>query len=352
MYDEKQIIEGFKSYLKHKRPETINTYEMIIKQFLQVINKPVDKINKKDFEKWQEYCTKFHNNSLTPKYGAVKKFIDYLIDEEILDETMYGIVRRRLKAPKMQLDKDDISHLVLQPKQFDKVFEVSKKNNFMHYALFKTMYWVQARRCEIIGLKINDINFVEKIITFRGEIAKGGKKATVNISQECLDILKEYIDNYRGEARYKEHKDILFLRECVPISRTKIWELHKYYSELLGFRITPHMWRHTGITEYAKVEKDLEVVRRQARHDDINITRRYINYGSKIYEKSYHEKFAKDKPKEEIPEPQPEIKKPQPKPQDTYIANPQEPQQVIVSAEEYKKFLEFKKQQEISTAYM
>jgi integrase len=253
-------------------------------------------------------------------YGAIKSYITFLVDEAILDEGMEAIARRTLSAPKMQHDEDNISNLVLLPEQFNRVYEVSKNRNFMHYAMFKTMFWGQARRCEVIGLKISDVDFDNFKITYREEIAKGGKKATVNLSKECIDILKEYIEYYRGIPKKKEFSDILFLREGYPVSRTMIYEIHKEYSQILGFKIHPHMWRHTGITEYAKVEKDSKIVQKQARHDDVNITMRYINYTYEVYEKSYHEKFAKQKP---IDESTTEKKPDKPKPQDTYIANPE-----------------------------
>jgi hypothetical protein len=100
----------------------------------------------------------------------------------------------------------------------------------------------------------------------------------------------------------------------------------------------------TWLTYRVVARLSLDKIRKQARHDDINITRRYINYSSEVYEKSYHETFAKeiqqDKPQ---PEKKPEPKKP--KPQDTYIAQPQ--QEISISQEEYKKFLEWKKQQDL-----
>jgi len=338
---QEKLIGEFKSYLKkeRKRPETIKTYILIVKQFLKVINTQPERINKNDFEKWKDYCINqgWHDNSLTPKYASVKKFITFLVDQETLDEGIEGIAHRRLKAPKMQFDEDDITHLVLQPEQFNKVFELAEQRNPMHYAMFKIMFYCQLRRCEVIGLKISDIKPEIRKLKIRGEIAKGGKRATINISKECLDILDNYINkNLRDNPRYPEDKDILFLREGVPISKTKMWEMHRFYSQKLGFKITPHMWRHTGITEYAKKEKDLEMVRKQARHDNINITKRYINYGKQVYEESYHRVFSNNQ----------EDKKPQPQqPQDTYIANPQEKQKTI-SEDEYKKYLEWKKQQD------
>ena len=340
MYEKE--LKAFEDYLtkeERKRKETVKSYVLNTKLFLEQINKQPKNINKTDIDKWKKHCSKYHNNSLTPKYASIKKFINYLVDKEILDDSMESIVRRRLRAPKQQYDEEDISRLVMTPEEYKQVFDQAKKRNPMHYAMFKTMFWGTLRRCEVIGLKISDIDFKNKKLRIREEIAKGGKRATINLAQECLDILEHYIQNTRDKPKKEKYKDILFLRNGWPLSKTKMWEIHRLYSEKLGFYITSHNWRHTGITEYAKVEKDPKIVQKQARHDDINITMRYINYTSETYEKSYHEKFAKQI--QEKPEPKP-IKA---EPQDNYIA--QVPEQITVEVEDYKKFLEWKRQQDM-----
>jgi integrase/recombinase XerD len=291
MYD----LTEFQKYLKddRKRPATIDSYIRRVKMFLDKIQPDPSKFCKDDILNWKSFCSEYHNNSLTPMYGAIKKFIEFLADSEIIDDGIESIARRKLKAPKLKYDEENIERLVIKPVDFNKIFELSKKKNYMHFALFKTMFWIMARRCEVLGLKIDDIDTRNMKVTFREEIAKGGKRATVNISKECLDILDYYIKNIRGKPKKEKFSDILFLRDGQPLSRTKMFEINKTYAEELDIELTPHMWRHTGITEYAKVEKDVKLVQKQARHEDVNITMRYINYAKGTYEKSYHEKFAK-----------------------------------------------------------
>jgi len=170
------------------------------------------------------------------------------------------------------------------------------------------------RNTETRLLEISDFNWKNKKLKIRGEIAKRGKPTTINLSQECLDILQEYIKKYREKPWYPEDTDILFLRDGVRLSRTKMHELHKEYETLLGFRVKPHKWRHTGITEYARVEKDVKIVQRQARHSITDTTLRYINYATEEYENSYanfeRKITQRDKPQPK-PKPQPDIQPPQ-----------------------------------------
>lgn len=125
-----------------------------------------------------------------------------------------------------------------------------------------------------------------------------------------------------------------------------MWEIHKIYREKLGFYITSHMWRHTGITEYANVEKDVKIVQKQVRHDDVNTTMRYINYSRGVYEKSYkkfEEVFTKNK-KETKPEPNPqELLKPDKKSKTNPETDP------MVATTERKKLMQTYKEGLITT---
>jgi integrase len=313
-------IKAFRIHLTNdrKRPETTKAYVLIAKRFLTLINKDPKDINKDDLEKWKTYCQRYGDNSLTPKYGAIKKYISFLIDQEILPEEFYGVVLRRLKAPKLQVNETNLDELVLTPEQQEQIYNIAKQTNYMHYAMFKTAFYGMLRRCEFIGLNIDDIQWENKKLKLRAEITKGGKPATINLSQDCLDILNDYIVKYRDNPR-KGHEKALFLREGRRLSRTMTHEIHKEYKKRTGINIHTHMWRHSGITEYAKYEKDVKKIQTQARHDDPVTTMRYINYANKDYEDSYH-KFAEQ-----------HMKKPQPlipiePPRRTTIETTQSPQ--------------------------
>jgi len=320
-------LEAFKGYLltkQRKRPETVKTYLWTIRTFLTEINKQPTEITKEDLDKWTIYCSRYHRNSLTPKYGAVKKYIDFLINEEIIPEEFYGIALRRLKAPKLQFNENNLDKLVLKPQQREQLFEASKNRNFMHYAIFKTAFWCMLRRCEARGLNLGDIN--DKKLQLRAEITKGGKPATINISQECLDILKEYIEKHREKPK-DGHQQAIFLYQGQRLSNTKLWEIIMEYRVITGISdFHFHHWRHTGITEYARVEKDVKKVQTQARHDDPKTTMRYINYASQELEQSYRnfeESLTKKQPKPMTETPKTEPKPTIPKPNDDvdgYIA--------------------------------
>ena len=309
--DIEKVLKSFRDYCEFEadrtlRPETIKTYVPDVKNFLGLINKEPQKINNDDVLKWKKHCLEndYQKSSLPPLYGSVKKFLEYLVEKKIIDESVDTFARKKLKAQVKKGNTDDGSNLskkVLSPEKFQKIFEIAKKRNYRDFALFKTMFWIMSRRCEIINIEFRDIDWEKRKFHYR-DFAKGGKEAIVNISDEAIEIIQYYRDNIREEPKKEEDRDIIFLRDGHRFSETKVWELHQIYKKLCRFHLTSHMWRHTGITEYAKVEKDVKKVQHQARHSDVNTTMKYINYASGDFEKSYHEKFAKSQSKSESDE--------------------------------------------------
>jgi integrase len=86
-----------------------------------------------------------------------------------------------------------------------------------------------------------------------------------------------------------EDEDLIFLYEDRIYSNCEMWEMGNIYKAIAN---PPnyhfHQWRHTGIMEYAKVEKDIKKVQTQARHDDPITTMRYINYANQEYKQFYN----------------------------------------------------------------
>jgi len=137
------ILKSFWDYLENqsKRETTRQIYVQNTRTFLRLIDKEPRKINKQDIEKWLQYCSDRNvvPSSKIPMYGSVKKFIEYLVDKEVLDERLWAISKRKLKDPKVFHD-DNLDEQVFTKPQYEQLFKESKERNPMHYAMFKLMF--------------------------------------------------------------------------------------------------------------------------------------------------------------------------------------------------------------------
>ena len=214
------ILKSFWDYLENqnKRETTRKIYVQHTRNFLRLIDKEPSKIDKHDIERWLTYCSDkcLAPISKIPMYGAIKKFVEYLVDKELLDERMWAISKRKLKNPKVFHD-ENLDEVVFSKPEYEHLFKESSERNQMHYAMFKLMFWGMLRNTETRLLEISDIKWDKNKLKIRGEIAKRGKPATINLSQECIDILKDYVEKYRDKPWYDEDKDILFLRDGVRV---------------------------------------------------------------------------------------------------------------------------------------
>lgn len=341
-------IEAFLSYLANETTargrtskETTKTYKLIIKQFIAAIDKKAEHITKSDIDKWKQYCSKFKESSLTNKYSAVKKYIKYLIREDFLDVKLEKYLEE-LKVPDVKKQKKNLDKQVLTEEQVEKIFEISKSNP-LHHAIFMVFYYGMLRRKEICGLNLENVNFEKKTLDIID--GKGNVDATINLTQRCIDTLRNYIDIHRGQPR-PGFENALFLYDGRRISRTKLHEFQKMYEVSAGIqRLHCHLWRHTGITHYAKVEKDIKILAKQTRHSDLEILLDYIHKSETEIRSSYDRAFEKTEPEQTT---KPESKKSQvKKPEDSMYAQPTNSREEIfqlykdglISLDEFKDLL-------------
>jgi site-specific recombinase XerD len=360
---DKKVINKFKQYLQDEQlsEDTIKTYTIVLKQYTREVKRsnPID-TTVDDVRAWRTYCTNrgFAKSSLINKYACIRKFVEYLVDEhDLLSGKEHNKIKKILVTP-------DVKSKIVKPlteEQVERVFKIAKSRCKRDYAIFLVMYEGCLRRTELLNLKISDIDTDNRRVRVDG--IKREDDRLINISKRCFDAIIDYINNEREEP-LPQYQDYIFLNNSYKLSKNKLFTLNKEYKLRadLPEEFTLHGWRHTGITHLTlkalkttkqNVPLTLKLLQSQSGHKDANVLLdKYVNIYKDDIKKFYNNVWD-DKDEEPIPEepkPQPE-KKPEPKkPQDNYIAN-REPQQVIVSAEEYKRFLEFKKQQEISTAY-
>lgn len=299
MYEEE--VNNYRDYLIRKRfrEESVKTYTRTLSQLIAIIQKNPRKLNRNDIKKWESHCLKYHNNTLTPKYCAINKYLTYLVDEEYLDET----TAKKLKLSPPQMKKSIVQ--ALSRDDIQKLFKVAKRRCYRDYTIFITSYCGMLRRGEVLNLNLMDINLTNNQIAILD--SKGGKDDIIQISQECSDAIERYINQFREKPK-KDNNQSLFLNNGRKLSKNKLQDIFKEYKMILGWDnldFYPHIMRHTGITHYAEVEKDIAILQRQTRHKDIEtLITTYIHKTEGELKEAYDKAFNdyKEKPKKPTPD--------------------------------------------------
>jgi integrase len=73
--------------------------------------------------------------------------------------------------------------------EINKIFD--QINNIKHLAMFKTAFYACLRASEICNLDVGDIDLDKMALVVRN--GKGGKTAVCYLSEESIEILREYL---------------------------------------------------------------------------------------------------------------------------------------------------------------
>jgi integrase/recombinase XerD len=141
------------------------------------------------------------------------------------------------------------------------------------------------RRSELVALKVSDIDWPQRTITIRPEIAKNGHGRLIFYGETTQDLLTAYIRHrqqvlatYGGEAA-----GWLFLSEShrnpgQPLSKDMWNKIIQRLAERAGLpQFKTHTFRHLRLTDFARCKLEMYEIALLAGHASLESTRLYIN---------------------------------------------------------------------------
>jgi integrase/recombinase XerD len=145
------------------------------------------------------------------------------------------------------------------------------------------------RRCEVLGLRLADIDLADRKLTITE--GKGGHHRIVPIAAGFFTALTNYLTTERPDTTITS----VFLvlkgqRRGQPLSAAGVDEIisgARGRAEL--GRVTCHMLRHTCLTRLREAGMSLEAVQAQAGHRNIESTRIYLHLSDTWLSGQYHQ---------------------------------------------------------------
>ncbi len=145
-------------------------------------------------------------------------------------------------------------------------------------AMIDAMLLGGLRRCEVLGLRFEDINAGERRV-FIAE-GKGGHQRIVPISSRFFTALAAYLAEERPEAATTERVFVVLKgpRRGLPLSAAGLNEIVTGARWRAGIEhLTCHQLRHTCFTRLREAGMALEAIQAQAGHRSIESTRIYLH---------------------------------------------------------------------------
>lgn len=144
------------------------------------------------------------------------------------------------------------------------------------------------RRCEVLGLRLGDVNVGERRVHI--SCGKGGRERIVPVSGRFFAALGEYLELERPADAVTEACFVVLKgpRRGLPLSPAGLDEVLDGARARAGLsRCTCHQLRHTCLTRLREQGMALEAVQAQAGHASIESTRIYLHLANDWLEREY-----------------------------------------------------------------
>ena len=293
-------IKSFIDYLELEKkysPNTIKAYENDIMSFSDYNKNEFDQssINKVDYSQLRSWIvklveSKISNRSINRKISSLNTYYKFLLKIEKIKKNPLDN-HRALKTKKIiQLpfsEKEVINALDIN--NFQNSFE-GKRDRL----IIEMLYSTGIRRIELIGIKINDIDFSGKKIKVLG---KRNKERFIPMLESTISLIQDYTD-YRNELKRIHNKDFLFLTsKGEKIYENLVYRITNKYFDYVSTKVkkSPHILRHSFATHLLNNGADLNAVKDLLGHSSLAATQVYTNRSIEEIKKVYSNTHPRNK---------------------------------------------------------
>ncbi len=160
-------------------------------------------------------------------------------------------------------------------------------------AMFEAMVFGGLRRCEVLGLRLGDLDAAHRrIFIVEG---KGGHQRRIPISRRWFSTVGDYLRIERPDDATTERVFVVLKgqRRGEPLSDEGLKQVFVSARQRAGVRrITCHGLRHTCFTRLREAGMELEALQAQAGHRSIETTRLYVHLANEWLAAEYHQAVA------------------------------------------------------------
>ncbi|MDD5120256.1 MAG: tyrosine recombinase XerC [Candidatus Omnitrophica bacterium] len=270
-----KYVEKFVRYMeieKNYSPYTIANYKIDLEGFNKFISGT--ELEKIDYLMLRKYLAvlkekNLGNRSVGRKLSALRSFFRFLTREGYIKTNPILM----LSSPKLEkhlpsfMSEDEVYKLI------ESAFAKNEKDilGLRDRAILESFYSSGLRISELVGLNLDDIDFISGIIKVRG---KGKKERIVPIGETALKAIKKYLDKRKKQA------DAVFLNNnSRRITARGVRYVLVRYLSLAGIKpgVSAHTFRHSFATHLLNRGADLRTVQELLGHANLSTTQIYTH---------------------------------------------------------------------------
>lgn len=259
-------------------PQTLNFYRNRLKIFFQMVTKQPADVGTNDirlFLATYKQQKNISDRTLEKFRQILNSFFTWATDEEYLTKNPC----RNIKEIKFEV----IPRQALTRFQLEKLRRACRTKR--EKAIIDVLYSTGCRVAELVNMRLSDIDFEQKAVYI---IGKGKKHNIVYLNTNAQLSLEEYLKIREGDSDY------VFVSDRRPHDRITTRAIERICAELsqiVGFKVSPHIIRHTTATLSLQSGMPITQVQKMLGHANVATTQIYAEtLQSDVYQS--HQRFV------------------------------------------------------------
>lgn len=216
----------------------------------------------------------YSKRTIARKLAALRSFFKFLYREgHIPTNPITAVSTPKLdkKLPKF-LDVEKMARLIQSPAE-------DTPSGLRDRAILETLYSTGIRVSELVGLDLDDIDFISGVVKVFG---KGSKERMVPIGDQAMRAIRRYVDKRSRPAakrRAEGEKAVFLNRQGRRLTDRSVRRIVDKYIRACSIeeKISPHSLRHSFATHLLDRGADLRSVQELLGHMNLSTTQIYTH---------------------------------------------------------------------------
>ncbi len=235
------------------------------------------------------YTASLHENyqakSIARKISSIRSFYNFLVREELTKENPFLDVELPKKEKKLPQ--------FIYPEEIEALFnsiDTSKAIGVRDKLILEFLYGTGVRVAELCSVKINDIDFYQKLVLIHG---KGSKDRFVPIHKTLIRSLERYLLTARNDflkrSADKDNQTLFLNFKGTSLTQRGVRYIVKRILDNSEetFNLSPHKLRHTFATHLLNNGADLRSVQELLGHVHLSSTQIYTQVSKEKLKDAY-----------------------------------------------------------------
>ncbi len=285
-----RYIDKFIAYLKIEKnasAHTIINYSVDLKDFGKFLgDAPLEDVSYLVLRRYLAHMRglNYSKRTVARKLATLRSFFRFLYREGYLKTNPASSIATPKFEKKLPLflDAGEAVKLVEAPSDKD-------LSGLRDRAILETLYSTGIRVSELVGLNVNNIDFIGGVVKVSG---KGKKERLAPIGDKALRAIRNYLTK-RGLRKLADKKAVFLNKNGARLTDRSVRRVVGKYIKMVSLKegISPHTLRHSFATHLLNRGADLRSVQELLGHMNLSTTQIYTHVTTKrlkeVYEKAH-----------------------------------------------------------------